>query len=138
MGTRGLRTRQRSSANGDTCDLCQEHVGPDGWTWVEEGWSLACHACIARITDTALAPLRALALTLKPLVVRSTQGEWRSVVGRGMVLVAGPECQIYRMVLAPDAIPETHARQKADAALIVAAVHAARELVAAYEPTCGA
>ncbi len=44
-----LRGEQRGAPRKvESCDLCEEPIG-EKWEWVDEGWSLACASCLAKI-----------------------------------------------------------------------------------------
>jgi hypothetical protein len=76
---------------------------------------------------------------LRGLLERATKGRWYALLkSRGLtgVHVEVPEgygVKIYHADLAPDAVPEQHERQKADAALVAEAVNALPALLAELE-----
>lgn len=63
------RSRTR---NTNCCDLCQEPTTTDGWRWIDEGWSLACHECITKVVALAQRPAR-LTRALDLLATLTTQ-----------------------------------------------------------------
>jgi hypothetical protein len=58
------RAARRDPADGGPllCDLCQEPA--QEWRWVDEGWSLACLPCIAKVAEARVAEAVGAALTM--------------------------------------------------------------------------
>lgn len=72
-------SEKRKWQSGTCCDLCEEPVSETDWRWVEEGWSLACMACLGKITaakDAEIGRLQAERTEYQQLAARVT---WEKV-----------------------------------------------------------
>ena len=61
----------------------------------------------------------------------ATPAPWHAANGVGVAALSGPDCQIYVMALSRYDLPETWARQRADAEYIAALRNAASSLIEA-------